>query len=183
MIFKKLNQKGDSEAFESFRMLIAFILASAILIIIINMVNNVNEKSIQLSNQKLSEGIISGVKSVGTSARVPFVISDLLLRGQLDRRTVQNLSGLNKDCVSFVAGPGVTKSDNGEFITIKGNYRKMDVYVYCNQTAHNGLNVVNSFYPEVYTDLTRNGNNPLDICPTFCVFFFNKKPVNDIYNN
>ncbi|MDD3244801.1 MAG: hypothetical protein PHU47_01495, partial [Candidatus ainarchaeum sp.] len=104
-------------------------------------------------------------------------------RGQLDRRTVQNLSGLNKDCVSFVAGPGIVKSDNGEFITIKGSYRKMDVYVYCNQTAHNGLNVVNSSYPEVNTDLTRNDNNPFDICPTFCVFFFNKKPVNDIYNN
>lgn len=174
MIFKKLNQKGDSEAFESYRMLIAFVLAAAILVIIISMVNNVNEESIQISTQKFSEGVISGVKSVGTSARIPFVISDLLLRGTIDRRTIQNISGLNKDCVSFIAGAGLEKSDNGEYVSIKGT-KKMDVYVYCNQT-NSGLSVVTENYPEVYNDLSA------DDCPTFCVFFFNERPKDALYD-
>ena len=175
MIFKKLNQKGDSEAFESFRMLIAFVLAAAILVIIINMVNNVNEKSVQISTQKLSEGIISGVKSVGTSARIPFVISDLLLRGTIDRRTIQNISGLNKECVFFIAGAGVDKSNNGEYISIKGT-KKMDVYVYCNQTD-SGFEVVSSNYSEVSNNLTTED------CPTFCVFFFNERPKAALYDS
>jgi len=175
MIFKKLNQKGDSEAFESFRMLISFVLAAAILVIIINMVNNVNEKSVQISTQKLSEGVISGVKSVGTSARIPFVISDLLLRGTIDRRSIQNISGMNKECVFFIAGAGVDKSDNGEYISIKGT-KKMDVYVYCNQTS-SGIVVVTNNYPEVSEDLST------DTCPTFCVFFFNERPNAALYGS
>lgn len=175
MIFKNINQKGDSEAFESFRMLIAFVLAAAILVIIINMVNNVNEKSVQISTQKLSEGIISGVKSVGTSARIPFVISDLLLRGTIDRRTIQNISGLNKECVFFIAGAGVDKSENGEYVSIKGT-KKMDVYVYCNQTE-SGLDKVIAEYPEVNVDPFQ------DVCPTFCVFFFNERPKAALYDS
>ena len=101
----KLNQKGDDSASEAYRLLIGFILGAAILVIIMNMINSTQNQLIIVSNQKLKEGLISAVKSTGTSAKTPFVIEDLMLKGNISKTTITNYTGLPEECMAFVAGP------------------------------------------------------------------------------
>lgn len=172
MIKFKLNQKGEDSASDVYRLLIAFVLAVAILVIIMNMINSIQKQSIIISNQKLKEGVQSAVKSAGTSATIPFIIEDLMLSGNIAKTTFRNYSGLAEECMAFVYGPGLEPiNDDINVLKIKGRYIEMDVWAYCNF-----MDIKDP--PDVSGDQI----NPDNVaCPAYCVFFFNKKPDASIY--
>jgi hypothetical protein len=127
--FLKFSKKA--QAFESFRLLIAVILALAFLIIIYSMIQSINEKSILISSQKFKEGIISATKSVGISTKKEFVIEDLLLSGIINTRTLENYSGIDSDCFLLVPGPGFKEDEESRVLNVQGKFKKMDVYTFC----------------------------------------------------
>ncbi len=175
----KLSRKGDSESFETFRLLIAFVLATAVLVIIISMISSTNKQSILISEQKLKEGVQSAVKSAGTSAEFPFVIEDLMLRGTISKTTISNYSGLSKECIAFVGGSQMIPTDvNVDGLRIKPSYLKMNIWVYCNFQSNNQT------LPLSLSSLSvdRQINQDSDVCPRYCVFFFNRKPEG-LYNS
>jgi hypothetical protein len=175
----KLSKKGDDSASEAYRLLIGFILGAAILVIIMNMINSTQNQSILISNQKLKEGLISAVKSTGTSAKTPFVIEDLMLKGSISKTTITNYTGLPEECMAFVAGPRLFSENDFNIIRIKPRYLKMDVWAYCD------------FMPSGMTQLPEglDSNTKMqleqdqDVCPTYCVFYFNIKPSDELYNS
>lgn len=180
MINLKLNSKGDDSASDVYRLLIAFVLATAVLVIIINMVTSVQKQSIIISNQKLKEGVQSAVKSAGTSAKIPFVIEDLMLSGNLSKTTIKNYSGLSEECMAFVHGAGLEPIDeDNNVLRIKGKYIEMDVWAYCNIDSSQIPNNLNS----KYNDAVMQIENDEGVCPIYCVFFFNKKPDPLIYDS
>ena len=173
----KLNQRGDDSSSESFRLLIAFVLAAAILVIILNMVNTTNKQSILISDQKLKEGVQSAVKSVGTSTRIPFVIEDLLLTGTITKRRLSTYSGMKEECIGLIGGQGLEQQENGD-LRIKASNLKMNVWAYCDfWNTSSGI-------PEEIEDNVHSSFNLYSAeCPTYCVYFFNKKPSNSLYEN
>jgi len=178
----RLNKRGDSESFETFRLLIAFVLAMAVLVIIVSMINSTQKQSILVSEQKLKEGVLSAVKSAGTSETIPFVIDDLMLSGTISKTTFYNYTGLDTNCMAFVGGPQllpVPESANNPLgLKIKPRYLKMNVYAYC------GFIVTGDSLPSGFpTDTTSQIIQDQDTCPTYCVFFFNTKPNCALYNN
>ena len=169
----KLNQRGDDSSSESFRLLIAFVLATAILVIIINMVNSTNKQSILISDQKLKEGIQSAAKSIKTSTQIPFIIEDLMLTGTITKRKISTYSGMDENCIGLIGGPGLEYLDNGD-LRIKADNLKMNVWAYCDffQTT---------MPDEIDSEIDFNPTH--EDCPTYCVYFFNKKPLNSLYGN
>jgi len=168
----KLNQRGDDSSSESFRLLIAFVLAAAILVIILNMVNTTNKQSILISDQKLKEGVQSAVKSVGTSTRIPFVIEDLLLTGTITKRRLSTYSGMKEECIGLIGGQGLEQQENGD-LRIKASNLKMNVWAYCDFWDSDPPGDIYNAVP----------NLEQEECPTYCVYFFNKKPANSLYEN
>lgn len=162
------NKKG--QAFESFRLLIAFILAIAILAIIYTMVAKVNKETVIISTQKFEEAVRSASKSPGTSSVVPFVIEDVVLEGAIDKHRLGLITGLSEECLSLQAGPGITVTTRGVDILKK---LKMNVYVYCNYQNAEINNVDMSYI--VNTTITSS------TCPTYCVIFMNRKPPEGTY--
>jgi len=165
----KLNQRGDDSSSESFRLLIAFVLAAAILVIIMNMIASTNKQSILISDQKLKEGVQSAAKSVGTSTKIPFIIEDLMLTGTITKRKISIYSGMDENCIGLIGGQGLEYLDNGD-LRIKADNLKMNVWAYCDFWGTN---------QDVPTeiDFVPNSEN----CKTYCVYFFNKKPENSLY--
>jgi len=170
----KLNQRGDDSSSESFRLLIAFVLAAAILVIIMNMIDNTNKQSILISDQKLKEGVQSAVKSAGTSTRIPFIIEDLMLTGEISKRKISNYSGMDENCIGLIGGPGIEVTGNGN-LKIKARHLKMHVWAYCDFWPH-------QFPTEVITVMNLSIITS-EQCPIYCVYFFNKKPTCNLYNN
>jgi len=162
----KLSKKQKGQAFESFRLLIAFILMAAVLAIIIVMVNKTNQNAIIISTQKFEEGFISASKSPGTSTKVPFIIEDLRLKGIISKKRLATISELQEECIGFDLGPGIIDFPNGA--EIERGSLKMDLTVYC------------GFRGEYIAGI---GNINTDNCPTYCVLFLNKSPPSDIYSN
>lgn len=163
------NKKG--QAFESFRFLIAFVIAVAVLTIIYTMVNTINQRSIIISTERLQEGSISASKSIGTSAHHPFHLEDLMLTGRISSQQISNYTGMNKDCIYLDGGPGLDVVIEGEEYLIKKSHLKMDVYFYCDFTSspiidETETNVITS---KIYSDYINN-------CPTFCIVYLNKAP-------
>ena len=173
----KLNQRGDDSSSESFRLLIAFVLATSILFIIMNMVTTTNKQSILISDQKLKEGVQSAVKSVGTSTKIPFVIEELMLAGTITKRKISIYSGMDENCIGFIGGQGLEQLSNGD-LKIKASNLKMNVWAYCDFWD------TSSGIPDEIED---NVDNHFDlhsaVCPTYCVYFFNKRPTCNLYNN
>jgi len=163
-LFKKisLNQKGD-EAFESFRLLIAFALATAVLVIIIVMVGRVNNQSIIISTAKFEEGIVSASKGPGITTQTPFIIEDVMISGIISKERISKLTGYSKDCIAFKAGPGFEVTD--DYVKISKKYIKTDVYVYC------------GFGDLVPPEIPIMNN----ICPTYCAIYFNMTPPSGLY--
>jgi len=169
----KLNQRGDDSSSESFRLLIAFVLAAAILVIIINMINTTQKQSILISDQKLKEGSQSAAKSVGTSKKIPFIIEGLMLTGTITKRKMSQYSGLDTNCITLVPGTGIESQSNGD-IKIKASSLKMNVWAYCDFFNNNANWEIYEYVPNSAT---------YETCPIYCVFFFNKKPECSLYNN
>lgn len=167
----KLNQRGDDSSSESFRLLIAFVLATSILFIIMNMVTTTNKQSILISDQKLKEGVQSAVKSVGTSTKIPFVIEELMLAGTITKRKISIYSGMDENCIGFIGGQGLEQLSNGD-LKIKASNLKMNVWAYCDFWQ-------SSFPEEIYG--TINNSVSSSECPTYCVYFFNKRPSPSLY--
>jgi hypothetical protein len=173
----KLSKKGDDSASEAYRLLIGFILGAAILVIIMNMINSTQNQSILISNQKLKEGLISAVKSTGTSAKTPFVIEDLMLKGSISKTTITNYTGLPEECMAFVAGPRLFSENDFNIIRIKPRYLKMNIWAYCDFMPPGTTQLPEGLDTNTQGQLTPDPND----CPTYCVFFFNIKPDNGLY--
>ncbi|MFA5746245.1 MAG: hypothetical protein WCX82_00065 [archaeon] len=170
----KLTEKGDGESFETFRLLIAFVLALAVLVIIISMVNSTNKQAILISDQKLKEGLLSAAKSPGTSTRIPFIIEDLMLSGTISKTRISNYSGLDGNCIALVYGAGITplNPNTNDILKIKASRLEMNVYAYCDFNDGD--------HPDVAEDQISTDSV---VCPTYCVFFFNKKPDDSLYHS
>ncbi len=162
--FFKLNERGDDEASESFRLLIAFAIAAAVLVIIIVMVGRVNHQSILISTAKFEEGFISASKGPGISTITPFVIEDVMLSGIISKDRLTYLSGYSSECIIIESGPGF-ENTGGKYVSVLKKYIKTDVIVYCG--FGNDLHA-NQFVNE-------------DDCPTYCVLFMNKSAPTSIY--
>ncbi|HRS42926.1 MAG TPA: hypothetical protein P5530_03605 [Candidatus Diapherotrites archaeon] len=175
----KLNQKGDDSASEAYRLLIGFILGAAILVIIMNMINSTQNQLIIVSNQKLKEGLISAVKSTGTSAKTPFVIEDLMLKGNISKTTITNYTGLPEECMAFVAGPKLFSVNDYNVLRIKTRHLKMNVWAYCNFMPSGSNQLPDALSPDTKLQLTQDRS----VCPTYCVFFFNIKPPEGLYTS
>ncbi|HOW29755.1 MAG TPA: hypothetical protein PK685_03765 [archaeon] len=169
----KLNQRGDDSSSESFRLLIAFVLAAAILVIIMNMIASTNKQSILISDQKLKEGVQSAAKSVGTSTKIPFIIEDLMLTGTITKRKISIYSGMDENCIGLIGGQGIEYLDNGD-LRIKADNLKMNVWAYCDFWTASGDMPDEIFDPISFAPNSEN-------CKTYCVYFFNKKPENSLY--
>ncbi|HPV66273.1 MAG TPA: hypothetical protein PK655_02360 [archaeon] len=175
----KLNQKGDDSASEAYRLLIGFILGAAILVIIMNMINSTQNQLIIVSNQKLKEGLISAVKSTGTSAKTPFVIEDLMLKGNISKTTITNYTGLPEECMAFVAGPKLFSVNDYNVLRIKTRHLKMNVWAYCNFMPSGEGSLLDELDSTTQSQLTQDTS----VCPTYCVFFFNIKPPEGLYTS
>jgi len=158
----KLNEKGD-EAFESFRLLIAFALATAVLVIIIVMIGRVNNQSIIISTAKFEEGVISASKGPGVTTETPFIIEDVMLSGIISKERISKLTGYSKNCLVFITGPGF--DNQGEYVEINKKFIKTDVYVYCGfgDVVPSEINIMTA------------------TCPTYCAIYFNMNPPNGLY--
>lgn len=172
----KLSQKGDDSASESYRLLIGFVIGLAMLVIIINMINSIQNQLVLVSNQKLKEGLISAVKSTGKSAETPFVIEDLMLKGNISKTTISNYTGLPKECMAFVAGPKFIPENNNNVLTIKSRILKLNVWAYCNFMPPHEESL-----PEQLDSIGTQLDHDQSICPTYCVFFFDVKPPQGLY--
>jgi len=163
-LFKKIsfNEKGD-EAFESFRLLIAFALATAVLVIIIVMVGRVNNQSIIISTAKFEEGVVSASKGPGITTQTPFIIEDVMLSGIISKERISKLTGYSKECIAFKVGPGFEEAD--EYVKVNKRYIKTDVYVYC------------GFGDNVPGEIPIMNNT----CPTYCAIYFNLTPSSALY--
>jgi hypothetical protein len=167
--FIKLSKKA--QAFEAYRLLIAFVLALAFLVVIYSMVQSINEKSLLISNQKFKDGIISATKAVGISTKKEFVIDDLLLSGTISTRKLENYSGIDKECFKLVPGPGFKEDTASNILNIQGKFKKMNVYTYCDfEDAPITDDEINEYHDIIYD------STELKQCPVYCVIFFNKKP-------
>jgi hypothetical protein len=163
------NKKG--QAFESFRFLIAFVIAIAVLTIIYTMVNTINQRSIIISTERLQEGSISASKSIGTSAHHPFHLENLMLSGRISSQQISNYTGMKKECIYLDGGVGLDEVEEGKEYLIKKSYLKMDVYFYCDFTS-------DPIIDETETNLITStiNNNQAEECPTFCIVYLNKAP-------
>jgi len=171
MNLKLIKNKEKGQAFEVYRLLIAFVIAVAVMSIIIVMVQKTNNESIILSTQNFEQGIISASKSPGTSSKIPFVISDLKLSGSITKKRISDITSLNKDCIFFSAGPGIEKTNLG--VDIKQKSIKMNATVYCNFGNA-------EFKPKIIPYLT---SDSVSDCSVFCVIFMNQIPPKEIYSN
>lgn len=173
----KFKEKG--QAFESFRLLIAFILMTAVLVIILSMVHRTNTTTIIISTQKLDDGFLSASKSPGASTKIPFVIKDLKLSGIISKRRLANVSGMDPNCIFFKLGPGLKKLNNSDAQIIK-KYIKMDVTVYCDFKEN-----TNNAPSEIYSIILNASGHTIDNCyaQTYCVLFLNSAPPSTVYTN
>ncbi|MCK9292586.1 MAG: hypothetical protein WCY27_00685 [archaeon] len=165
---KLVKHTERGQAFEVYRLLIAFIIAVAVMSIIIVMVQKTNKESILLSYQNLEQGFISATKSPGTSSKMPFVIEDLKLKGMITKKKLSTISGLKEECIIFDAGPGIEKTDIGVEIN---KILKFDTTVYCN---FGNVDILETPIIQLLE------NNTLENCPVYCIVFMNKNPK-DIY--
>ena len=165
------SQKGDSEAFESFRLLIGFVLATAVLTIIIVMISKIHNSSILISSQKFEEGVVSASKSPGVSSKVPFVIEDLMLSGTISKRKMAYLTGYPEECISFEIGPGIEENKKNKDVTITKKYIKTDVYVYCD--------FMNDENPAPFPDILNAFEPACSVA--YCAIFINKTPSPTLY--
>lgn len=170
----KLNQRGDDSSSETFRLLIAFVLAAALLVIIMNMISITNKQTILISEQKLEEGLQSAVKSVGVSTRIEFIIDDLMLTGVIGKKKISQRSGMSEECIGLIGGQGIETLNNGD-LRIKSSHLKMNVWAYCDFWQ--------SSFPDEINEAMIHSNPSSDVCPTYCVFFFNKKPSSSLYKH
>lgn len=176
MFLKKLiivSEKGQ-EASEAFRLLTAFIVALAILGIILAMIHKVDQQTLLVSTERFEEGIVSASKAPGTSAVIPFLIQDIVLKGTISKLRLSNLTGYSKECLIFQLGPGLELDAQDNAIVLKDKL-KMDVWVYCNFGGDN-----------VYSLPGLSGGQQIDLdelsnCPQFCLIFMNKKPPQEFY--
>lgn len=177
-----LKEKG--QAFESFRLLIAFVLMTAVLVIILSMVHRTNTTTIIISTQKLDDGFLSASKSPGASTKTPFVIKDLKLSGIISKRSLSNTSGMDPNCIFFKIGPGIKELNNGD-AQITKKYLKMNVTVYCDFKENVDNGTVPQYINNIITSTPSHSSHTIDECnsQTYCVLFLNSAPPTEIYNN
>jgi len=166
------NNKG--QAFEAYQLLIAFIIATAILGIIVMMISKTNSQAIIISNQKIEDAFTSAINSPVISMEKPFVVKDVLITGILSYDRFEQISGIEEGCFGFIVGPGITLQPYGAVVDKK--YLKTNVYFSCGLKGMDIDNLPFEIYPGV------SGNSPFEKNPSndcerlFCVMYINKTP-------
>jgi len=166
---KLIKYKERGQAFEVYRLLIAFVIAVAVMSIIVVMVQKTNKESIILSYQNFEQGFISATKSPGTSSKMPFVIGDVKLSGIITKKRLSTISGLKEECIFFDAGPGIEETNIG--VEIKKKVLKFDTTIYCNFGSVTVDNEIGSLL-----------NGAGEECSVYCIVFMNKSPNPDVYS-
>ena len=181
MIFKKLNKKG--QAFESFRLLIGFILALAILSIILFMVQKTNQNSLVVSSQRLQEEIQSASKSAGVSSKIPYKIKDIKLKGNITTSKYLRKTDLNHECIYFHPGPGLEYLNNprGDIKTVRDKSITMHITIYCNFDTSK-IAGIEGGDALVTSGETGDTKGVREACPKYCLVYFNSSPPKEIYN-
>ncbi len=168
------NKKG--QAFEAYQLLIAFIVATAILGIILVMVNKTNNQAIIISNQKIEDSFLSAINSPIVSMEKPFAVEDVLVSGIISHAKYEQLGNLEPGCFGFIVGPGILKESYG--VQIQKKYLKTDVYFVCGKSGMSSRDLTNI---NIYSEITTGANAPIpnpDSCEDlFCVMYINKKPA------
>jgi uncharacterized protein (UPF0333 family) len=168
MNLKKIfTSKKKGQAFESFRLLIAFILALAVLVIIYSMIRTTRQNALFLSNQKFKEGIVSATKAVGASTKEPFMIKDLQLSGIITTSTIESYTGIDRKALYLVSGVGFSEQSDENKAYIDGRYKDVDVQVYCDFLSNT---------PDI-SDQVENG----DLIQTIKTTIDSRDPDSDIY--
>ena len=162
------NKRG--QAFESYRLLIAFAIGVAVLTIIYAMVTAINQRAILISVERLREGSLSATKNIGNS-ETPFYLKDLMLSGRISSQQISNYSGMPYECIYLDAGIGLTEVIDGEEYKIDKSSIKMDVYFYCDFT--DAPDVSDTATEVIIKNIKNNTNGT---CPTFCIVYLNKYP-------
>ncbi len=165
-----MYEKQKGQAFESFRYLIAFVIAVAVLAIIYTMIGTINQRSILISTERLKEGALSASKSIRTSGENPFKLEGLILAGRISSQQIANYTGMDKDCIYVDGGVGLEEVEKGVEYIIRRNQLKMDVYFYCDFTDDPFIDNDNE------VDLIVNSISSGSDCPTFCIVYLNKSP-------
>jgi len=167
------NNKG--QAFEAYKLLIAFIIAVAVLGIILTMVNKTNNQALIISDQKIEDAFISAINSPVISMEKPFIVKEVLVSGIISYAKYENLGGLEPGCFGFIVGPGVSLEAYGA--EIESRFLKTDVYFSCGFN----MNVNNLQNTETYFEITTGANSPIDTIEEceklFCVMYINKRPA------
>jgi hypothetical protein len=160
------NSKG--QAFEAYQLLIAFVIATAILGIIIMMIGKTNNQAIIISDQKIEDAFLSAINSPIISMEKPFVVKDVMITGIISYDRYQNLAKIDEGCFEFMVGPGVVLENYGDVIDKK--FLKTNIYFSCGIKDMDSSLISRDIYPDLFD------SNPADNCEKFCVMYINKMP-------
>ncbi len=170
MIIK--NKKG--QAFEAYKLLIAFVIAAAILGIIAVMISKTNNQAVVISYQKIENSFSSAINSPIISMEKPFVVKDVLISGIISYNRFEQLGNIEPGCFGLITGPGITKEAYGAMIEKK--YLKTDIYFRCGLGEMNDSLIPNDIWPGV-TNYEPFDQDPTILCEKlFCVMYINKIP-------
>jgi hypothetical protein len=167
-----MNYKG--QAFEAYQLLIAFIIAVAILGIIVMMINKTNNQAIIISNQKIEDAFLSAINSPIISMDKPFFVRDVMVSGIISSARYEQLGNIESGCFGFLTGPGVINHDYG--VEIEKRFLKTDVYFVCGLSE-----MVAPSGNDTYLEITTGSNRAIDDIDNcerlFCVMYINRKPA------
>lgn len=167
------NNKG--QAFEAYKLLIAFIVAAAILGIILTMVNQTNNQALIISNQKIEDGFLSAINSPIISMEKPFVVKDVLITGFINSSRFEQLGNIEPGCFGFITGPGAKKQDFG--VEIESRRLRTDVYFVCGLSGMDTSLISYEIWPGNQSIGAPFNQDPASNCENlFCVMYINRIP-------
>ncbi len=105
-----VNEKG--QAFDAFNLLIGAVVALTILVIILSAISYFDNKKLEVSQQKLSEGFRGAVKQPNGA---PLGVNSILLAAgaRISSLSVSREMGIAEECIGFeVNAPGLAKKSD-----------------------------------------------------------------------
>lgn len=169
------NKKG--QAFEAYKLLIAFIIATAILGIIVMMINKTNNQAIIISNQKIEDAFLSAINSPIISMQRPFQVKNVMISGIISSARYQQLGNIEEGCFGFMTGPGVKKEDFG--VIIEKKFLKTDIYFVCGLGGMETDKILFEIWTGTPGDRPFEDNPSVECEDLFCVMYINRIPKTD----
>jgi hypothetical protein len=166
------NKKG--QAFEAYKLLIAFIIATAILGIIVMMINKTNNQAIIISNQKIEDAFLSAINSPIISMQRPFQVKDVMISGIISSTRYEQLGNIEEGCFGFMTGPGVKKEDYG--VIVEKKFLKTDIYFVCGLEDMSDSDIILEIWQGVPDDSPFDSNPSTNCEDLFCVMYINRIP-------